>query len=318
VEILPGRGLPTPNIPPLIPQTPTLVPIFPVETEETTVTPMPSPTVTPVPSPTTVTGSGNLTIYSRTCDNQGFNPHFGGTLATFLAECPASDREFEFTLTGAAGSTYTKTVSTSGGVINEVVPAPGVGINRTAVTGFDMSYTSCSNDSFNKEYPKAIAHYSGAIVAPGESVTCYWFNVLDSADINISVEAYTCPAVSPLTTPSVIPRTFELDPICTMWPRMGGVTITLADGNPATADQTQVTTSTSDAQFMDLPAGTYTITVAPPSGATHSYMLSCQGDWGGPTLPGPVAVTATSDFTFTVPITVTGETYRCGLYVVKP
>ena len=271
-----------------------------------------------MPSPTAVTGSGNLTIYSRTCDNQGFNPYYGGTLATFLAECPAADREFEFTLSGSA-SGYTKTVSTKAGVINEVVPAPGVGFRRPDAAGFDLSFTSCSNDSFNKDCPKSIAHYSGADVAAGESVTCYWFNVLDSTDINISINTYTCPAVSPLTTPSVIPREFELDPICPTWPLMDGVTVTLADGDSTTADQVKMTGSEAGAQFIDLPVGTYTITVTPPPGATHAYLLSCQGNsFGGPNLLSqwrrpPPAISSSPSRSPCL-----GKRIRCGVYIVKP
>jgi len=321
---------PTPNIPQPDAPTPTLTPIFPVETVVTYIPPkftppdipiVPGgtvePTVPPTPTATVVAGFGNLTIHSRTCKSPWLNPSSTGSLAEMLAECPKSDREFEFTLRNSPAA-YSKTVSTTGGTIIETVPSPYISMQRASVAGYDLSALSCGNDPFNKDYPKSIAHYAATDIAPGASVTCYWFNVIASTNVGISFDALSCPAVPPLTTPSVTPTDSDLT--CT-WPPLSGLTYTLADTNPSTPDK--VATSHPDpvthygVRFVDLPPGKYTITLTPPTGATHAYVPQCSTGFGGPSTLTPVVVTG-SGFTFTVTADAPGESYHCRWYIVKP
>ncbi len=275
------------------------------------------PTSTPVPTATGVPGS--LTIYSHLCDNQGFTPYRSHTLAEVMAECPVGTPEVTFKLTGSS-SGFAATVTTSGGVVTVSVPPPGVGIQRAPVPGYDLSEISCSNDSFNKDSPKSIAHYAAASIGPGEAVVCHWFNVLASDDVNlVLVSNLLCDAGPGLTDPLTKPTEAQLAAAtCAYAPKMEGTTYTLqvgSSGATTTAGAAVDSYGRSIGEFLDLPMDTYKVSVNVPGGVQHIYVDSCSGGFGGPSF---TTMTATgSGFGYDFTPSAAGETYTCTLILVR-
>lgn len=101
----PNRPVPpAPDSPPI--PTPTLVPIFPVEEVDDLPSPetaeilpgsdlpprfTPELIITPSAGVTPVLRSATITIRTRVCDNEGFDPYSSFNLAALTTECPQGD-----------------------------------------------------------------------------------------------------------------------------------------------------------------------------------------------------------------------------------
>lgn len=260
--------------------------------------------------------TATIKVRTAVCDNQGWDPYLSrpSSLADYQAECTSPDPGFEFTMSQIGGTVQTK--STAGGEITFTVAGTGYHalLVQTLGTGYAWPMVFCADSLTPIVAPSpSITDRESFFPEAGAGITCTFFNVLQTADVNLAIRGFTCPAAYDIDNPLGWGGMANPSDACGSSPGLHG-TITLTDSDPATADQS-VSSDGPPAVFLDLAPGAYSLTLTPKEVIASSFLFSCHAvpSDSGPTFTltpigkGP---------TVSVPLTQPGKTVFCNWYVV--
>jgi len=244
-----------------------------------------------------------LTIRTRVCDNDGFDPYSSWDLEKMEAECPL--------LTDSMGiSIYTPALALSkvtfGGVVSFAVRAnTTVTLESVRPEGYDISRYTCASPLQERQWQSQqdkIAPLS-LRTGIGEAIECTWFFVRNNDDVNLRLTKLACPWFDPSTLA-------KAKAYC------GGTRgtwgdVVLSDTDPSTPNILRPASGDYQLSFVDLPPGTYTVTETNvTAGTAWTYVAHCfitDATVGGPK---PVFPLLTST-TFSVALDHAGDTMVC-------
>lgn len=211
----------------------------------------------------------SITIRTRVCDNEGFNPYFSQMLEELEAECPV--------LTDSLGfSMYTPTLAiskvTTGGVASFSVRAnTTVRLESVRPAGYDYeSVYTCASALQERQWGWQVPSVKPLAwkTTMAEAVECTWFFVRNSDDVNLTLGKRACPWFDPATLSTA--TVFCAGTLGT-W---GDVV--LSDTDPKTPHILRPASGETQLSFIDLPPGTYTVTETNvTAGTSWTYMGHC-------------------------------------------
>ena len=264
-----------------------------------------------VAAPATAT----VKVKTAVCDNQGWDPYIWrpNSLADYQAECTGPDPGFVFTLSQIGGTVQTK--STAGGEITFTVAGTEdhALLVQSLATGYAWPVVFC-DDSRSPTVPPSPnpTDRAGFFPAAGTVITCTFFNVLQTTDINLVVLGFICPPAYDIDNPWGWGGMANPAEACST-PGLSG-TVTLSDNDPATSDQS-VSSDGPPAVFLDLAPGTYALNLKPEPTAASSFLFRCTAVY--PQSAPPFTLTPIGKGpSVSLPLTQAGKTVFCNWYVV--
>jgi hypothetical protein len=200
-----------------------------------------------------------IIVHKYLCESGIETP--GATYAEASAACTTPEEGVNFDLTGGDGGTSGGPTDVNGYAEYNGVAPGSITIAETPRDGYQTGEVFCSLSygatTIGPDRYPVVNESIQAHVAPGYTLECYWYNVVEPEVGHVYVFKYICPEGSTYSSYD------DLSTYCTE--RHAGVTFTLTD--PTVPDPlTRVTSSSGLGDWYDVPVGDWTLTETPYPG----------------------------------------------------
>jgi len=216
-----------------------------------------------------------ITIVKGLCDTPGFDPYAAVTEQDLADNCTEGSTDASFTINDGLGAI--QVVATSGSTLETTGAAGAIDITEDVPAGYGEPVVACVSAALGSA--GLVAVLGGAIsinVDPGDHYTCDWYNVPVPSKAELTIDKWMCPV-------GYDPAADGADPLVDCRePAPDGISFTLSDTDPTTAD---VTTATGDelpsaVWFEALAGGDYTIIETMPEGIDDAFIWNCDIEGG--------------------------------------